>query len=128
MGKMYEDIENAGRLSRLRRMGQYRVIMKRLMQAQAEISEITEKVNNLIKVTEDVFYARVYSMALTVLRSRSWNESVNRRIAVIRENYAMLSDEVNIQHSNFLEWIIIILITFEVVVVLLELFAQMASF
>jgi uncharacterized Rmd1/YagE family protein len=32
---------------------------------------------------------------------------------VIRENYSMLSDEVRIQHSNFLEWVIIILIALE---------------
>jgi uncharacterized Rmd1/YagE family protein len=32
---------------------------------------------------------------------------------VIRENYSMLSDEVRIQHSNSLEWIIIVLIAME---------------
>jgi uncharacterized Rmd1/YagE family protein len=38
---------------------------------------------------------------------------VTRKIDVIRENYSMLSDEVRIQHSNFLEWVIIILIALE---------------
>jgi len=32
----------------------------------------------------------------------------------------MLSDEVRIQHSNFLEWIVILLIAFEIVVMLGE--------
>jgi ribosome-binding factor A len=122
MAKMFDDIENAGQLSRLRRMRRYRLIMKELMRIQAEISEITEKVNNLIKVTEDVYYARVYATALAVLRSQTWNESVNRRIAIIRENYAMLSEEVNVQHSNFLEWIVIVLIAFEIILFLLPVF------
>jgi hypothetical protein len=115
MEKMYIDIESADRLSRILRMQKYHLIMASLMESYAEISEVTEKINNLIKITEDIYYARVYAVALKVLRSGQWTESVDRRIEVIQRNYAMLSDEVNIQHSNFLEWIIIILIALEFV-------------
>jgi uncharacterized Rmd1/YagE family protein len=87
--------------------------MARQMETYAEVSEIIEKVNNLIKVTEDVYYARVYAAALKVLRSGQWSESVSRKISVIHENYLMLSDEVRIGHSNLLEWVIIILIALE---------------
>ncbi len=114
MEKMYDDIEDAERLSQFSRMRQYHAIMSRLMETQAEISETVEKVDNLIKVTEDVYYARVYATALKVMRSGQWSESVNKKISVIRETYAMLSDEVRIQHSNFLEWVVIILIAIEI--------------
>jgi len=113
MEKMYDDIEHADRLSQFRRGRKYHAIMAKQMESYAEISEVIEKVNNLIKVTEDVYYARVYATALKVLRSGLWSESVSRKIEVIQENYSMLSDEVRIQHSNFLEWIIIILIALE---------------
>ncbi|HUK39040.1 MAG TPA: hypothetical protein VLV30_08000 [Methanomicrobiales archaeon] len=111
--KMYDDIEKAEHLSQFFRMRQYHAIMAKQMETYAGISEITEKVNNLIKVTEDVYYARVYAAALKVLRSGQWSESVSRKMNMIRENYSMLSDEVRIQHSNFLEWVIIILIALE---------------
>ncbi|MDD1704968.1 MAG: hypothetical protein LUP97_07075 [Methanoregula sp.] len=113
MEKMYDDIEHADRLSQFRRGRKYHAIMAKQMESYAEISEVIEKVNNLIKVTEDVYYARVYATALKVLRSGLWSESVSRKIEVIQENYSMLSDEVRIQHSNFLEWIIITLIALE---------------
>src|SRR5512137_1301975 len=113
MEKMYDDIEYADRMSQFRRSRQYHAIMAQQMRNSAEISEVIEKVDNLIKVTEDVYYARVYATALRVLRSRQWSESVTRKIDVIRENYSMLSHEVRIQHSNFLEWVIIILIALE---------------
>jgi hypothetical protein len=113
MEKMYDDIEYAEHLWRFGRVRRYQAIMTSLMATYAEISEITEKVNNLIKVTEDIYYARVYATTLKVLRSRQWSESVSRKIEVIRENYSMLSDEVRIQHSNFLEWVVIILIALE---------------
>jgi ribosome-binding factor A len=115
MEKMYDDIEHADRMSQFRRGRQYHAIMAKLMQTSAEISEIIEKVDNLIKVTEDVYYARVYATALKVLRSSQWSESVSRKIEVIQENYSMLSGEVRIQHSNFLEWVVIILIALELV-------------
>jgi hypothetical protein len=124
MEKMYDDIEGAERLSQYSRMRRYHAIMSGLMETQAEISETIEKVDNLIKVTEDVYYARVYATALKVMRSGQWSESVNRKIAVIRETYAMLSDEVRIQHSNFLEWIVILLIAFEIAIVIFEFFVH----
>lgn len=120
MEKMYDDIVIADKLPPFKRRHRYRMIMMQLMQNNAEISEVTEKVNNLIKVTEDVYYARVYASALKVLRSNQWSESVNHKIGVIRENYSMLSDEVHIQHSNYLEWIVIILIAIEVVMAAVE--------
>jgi len=120
MARMYDDIEYADRLSWFARGRKYHDIMKHQMKTSAEISETIEKVDNLIKVTEDVYYARVYAAALKILRSGQWSESVSRKIDVIRENYSMLSDEVRIQHSNFLEWIVILLIAFEIVVMLGE--------
>lgn len=111
--KMFDDIEHADRMSWLRRMSQYHTIMAEIMETNAEITEVIEKVNNLIKVTEDIYYAKVYAKALTVFRADQWSESVTRKIELLRDNYSMLSDEVRIQHSYFLEWVIIILIALE---------------
>ncbi|MDD1667879.1 MAG: hypothetical protein LUO96_05365, partial [Methanomicrobiales archaeon] len=85
MEKMYDDIEQAEHLSQFFRMRKYHAIMAKQMETYAGISEITEKVNNLIKVTEDVYYARVYATALKVLRIGQWSESVSRKMDVIRE-------------------------------------------
>ncbi|MDN7024342.1 hypothetical protein FGU65_05460 [Methanoculleus sp. FWC-SCC1] len=120
MERMYDDIEAAEKRTRFVRTSRYHGIMTRLMETQADISEITDKVDNLIKITEDVYYARVYAMALSVLRISQWRASVDRRIAVIHRNYTMLSDEVNIHHSHFLEVVIILLIAFEIFFLLLE--------
>ncbi|SDF65858.1 hypothetical protein SAMN04488589_1037 [Methanolobus vulcani] len=120
MEKMYEDIALADKLSFFKRRKLYRTIMTKLMQDNAALSEVTEKVNNLIKVTEDVYYARVYETVLKTLRSEQWSESVNHKIEVIRDNYSMLSDEVRIQHSNYLEWIIIVLIAIEIVMAVVD--------
>lgn len=120
MGKMYDDIVLADKLPPFKRRHQYRLIMIQLMQNNTEISEITEKVNNLIKVTEDIYYARVYASVLKMLRSSQWSDSVSHKTEVIRDNYSMLSAEVRIQHSYFLEWIVIVLIALEIVIAIVE--------
>ncbi len=122
MEKMYDDIDLADSKSLYRKLGHYRKIIAHRMQLIADITEVKEKIENLIKITEDVYYARVYQTTLKVLRSDQWTESVNRKLNVIQQNYALLSDQVNIQQSNFLEWIIIILIALEFAFALLDAF------
>lgn len=113
MERMYEDIEQAEKHWSYRRLRQIRRISTTLMSFIAETTEVAEKIGNLIKITEDVYYARVYETTLKVLRTEQWTDSVNRKLKVMVQNYSLLVDEVNIQHSNFLEWIIIILIALE---------------
>lgn len=120
MTKMYDDILLADKLPQFRRRRQYRMIMSHLMETNADICEVIEKINNLIKVTEDVYYARVYATMLKVLRGGQWSESVSHKLGIIQDNYSMLSDEVRTQHSNFLEWIIIVLIAIEIVMTIGE--------
>jgi hypothetical protein len=114
MEKMYDalgEIETIGRYSRRR---QYRKIMNRLMKLVIDISEITERIHNSLKLTEDVFYARVYSAALGIFRTRAWAESIERKITIIQQNYTMLSNEIATQQSNILELTIVLLIMLEI--------------
>lgn len=113
MEKMYDNINHADRLPNFLRTRKYHSIMTELMERNAEISEVIEKVRNLIKITENVYYAQIYETTLKVVRCSQWTESVSRKTEIIQDNYSMLSDEVRIQHSNFLEWIVIILIAME---------------
>lgn len=110
---MYDDIERAGQRSTFTRLRRFRRILSALMRFIADITEVTEKVDNLIKITEDVYYARVYQTTLRVLRIDQWGEGVARKLQVVQQNYSMLSNELNVQHSNVLEWIIILLIALE---------------
>lgn len=110
---MYDDIEKAGQRSTFTRLRRFRRILSALMGFIADVTEVTEKVDNLIKITEDIYYARVYQTTLRVLRVDQWREGVARKLQAVQQNYSMLSNEVNVQHSNVLEWIIILLIALE---------------
>ena len=113
MEKMYSElqfVEKAGSFTRLRH---YRRIMGRLMQVVTEVTDITERIQNSVKVTEDIYYARIYSAALIIFRTKAWMDSVQRKMNLIQQNYSMLSDEIVTARSNWLEIAIVLLITFE---------------
>ncbi len=114
MGKMYGDIEEAEKVTVLRRMGHYRHIMNRLMELVVDINEILERIQNSLKVTEDVFYARVYGAALAVFRTRAWVESIQRKLSLIMQNYTLLSNRVVNQQSVLLELAIVLLFLLEI--------------
>ncbi|MCL6612022.1 MAG: hypothetical protein K6T66_10845 [Peptococcaceae bacterium] len=114
MDKMYQALEEAETIAGYRRRRHYRRIMNRLMELVIDISEITERIHNSLKLTEDVFYARVYSAALNIFRTRAWAESIERKITVIQQNYTLLSNELATQQSTILELAIVLLIMLEI--------------
>ncbi|MZP31403.1 hypothetical protein GTO91_17040 [Heliobacterium undosum] len=120
MNQMYDDIDRADRDIWYSRLRQYRKIMKSYMELVIDINEVTEKIQNAIKVTEDIFYARVYAAATSILRTSVWMDSIKRKLAVIVNNYSLLNDEVVNHRSMLLELAIIGLIVFEVLMSLGE--------
>lgn len=118
---IYDKIEEADRARFYLRLTDYRKITKDLLKMVADVTEITEKIQNAIKVTEDIFYARVYGAALAIFRTQTWTDSIQRKISVIRETYAMLSGEIYNQRSMMLEMAIVFLIVLEIVLGLMRL-------
>ena len=81
----------------------------------AEITQITEKVDNALKVTEDVYLARIYSSALDLFRVRHWAASIDRKLSLIRDTYTALYDEAVATRAEVLELAIVMLIVLEIV-------------
>jgi len=96
--------------------------MNQLMELIVDITEITERIDNALKVTEDVFYARIYGTALTIFRTRSWTESIERKISIISQSYTMLSNRLVNRRSEVLELIIIFLILLEFILGIITFF------
>jgi hypothetical protein len=86
----------------------------------AESTELVERVENSLKVTDDVYLARVYSAALEIFRGRAWRAGIDRKLAIIRETYAMLNAEAQAARAEALELAIVILIVAELFVGLLR--------
>jgi hypothetical protein len=114
--RMYDHVETAQRASRFISSHRYAGLARRLYTLVAEVTELTEKVDNALQVTEDVYLARVYAAALEVLRVRPVRIAVDRKLAIIRDTYTALYDEASGARNTLLEIAIVVLIIVEIVV------------
>jgi hypothetical protein len=86
------------------------------LQAQvADSTELVERAENALKVTDDVYLARVYSAALEIFRARAWRAGIDRKLAIVRETYGMLNGEAQAARAEALELAIVLLIVLEIV-------------
>jgi hypothetical protein len=93
-------------------------LARRLYGLVAEVTELTEKVENSLQVTEDVYLARIYGAALDLFRVPKLSAAVDRKLAIIRDTYGALYEEASSRRAELLELAIVLLIVFEIVLAL----------
>lgn len=95
-----------------------RRVLATLQTRVADITEPVERVENALKVTDDVYLARVYAAALDLFREQTWRRGIDRKLAIIRGTYEMLNGEAQAARSEMLELIIVVLIVAELILAL----------
>ena len=118
--RMYGHVAEARSGLNLLRSRRYAGLARRLYGLVAEVTELTERIDNALQVTEDVYLARVYAAALEQFRVASVTAAVNRKLAIIRETYTALYEEAAGARAELLEIAIVALIVVEVVMALLR--------
>ena len=113
--RMYDLVESARRGANVFSARRYATLARRLYGLVAEVTELTEKVDNALQVTEDVYLARIYAAALDLFRVRTVSAAVDRKLSIIRDTYTALYDEASGGRSALLEIAILLLIMVEVV-------------
>jgi hypothetical protein len=114
--RMYDLVEETRRWSFAPR--RFAKLARRLYALVAEVTELTEKVDNALQVTEDVYLARVYTAALDLFRVKLVSAAVDRKLAIIRDTYAALYDESASARAGMMEMAIVGLILVEIVLAL----------
>ena len=115
---MYELVANArGGLSLLASRRAAR-LARSLYGVFAEVTQLTERVENSLQVAEDVYLARIYGTALDLFRVHRLGAAVDRKLAIIRDTYTALYEEASSRRAELLELAIVLLIVFEIVLAL----------
>ena len=70
--------------------GAYGELANEVFQMLVEVAEVTERVDNSIKVVGDYYLSRVYQAAVQRLRLAEWEESLDNKLELVRETYDML--------------------------------------
>ena len=118
--RMYDLVETTRRTSGLLSSRRFASLARRLYTLVAEVTELTERVDNALQVTEDVYLARIYTAALDLFRVRIVSAAVDRKLAIIRDTYAALYTEASSGRAAAMELAIVVLIVIEVVLALLR--------
>jgi hypothetical protein len=118
--RMYDLVEATRRHWTLPGARRFADLARRLYTMVAEVTELTEKVDNALQVTEDVYLARVYAAALELFRVPAVSAAVDRKLSIIRDTYTALYDEAHASRSELLEIIILVLIAVEIVLAIIR--------
>ena len=112
--RMYDRVAEARKALRGLGLRRYAALARELHRLVGEVIEITERVDNALKVTEDVYLARVYGTALELFRVPTWGAAVDRKLSIVRDTYTALYDEAATARAELLEIAIVLLIVFEI--------------
>ena len=118
--RMYDLVEQTRRTSGLLSSHRFAGLARRLYTLVAEVTELTEKVDNALQVTEDVYLARIYTAALDLFRVRTVSAAVDRKLAIIRDTYAALYEEASGGRAAAMELTVVVLIVAEIVLALVR--------
>jgi hypothetical protein len=113
--RMHDLVEATRRRTNPLAARRYARLARRLYTLVAEVTELAERVDNALQVTEDVYLARVYASAMDLFRVPNVSAAVDRKLAIIRETYAALHSEAAEGRAVLLEITVVALITLEVV-------------
>ena len=116
--KIYTRVAEARRGVHLLRRGFSRLLAD-LQTRVADATELVERVENSLKVTDDVFLARIYAAALEIFRGGTWRGGIDRKLAILRDSYGMLNAESQARRAEMLEIVIVLLIGFEILLTLM---------
>jgi hypothetical protein len=118
--RMYDEVQAMRRIRPLLSSRRFANLARRLYALVAEVTELREKVDNALQVTEDVYLARIYTAALDLFRVPAVSASVDRKLAIIRDTYSALYEEASAGRTALVEYAIVALIAIEIVLALLR--------
>lgn len=89
--------------------------LRRIARMQMDSALLFEGVNNALKLIGDQYLARLYTMAAARLHLNEWDKSIIRKLQTAEGIYQKLTDQAGTRRMEALEWIVILLIAFEIV-------------
>jgi hypothetical protein len=94
--------------------------MRKISRLQMDSAILFEGVNNALKLLGDPYLSRVYRLAADRLHLPAWDASIIRKLGTLESIYGKISDRQSGRRMETLEWIIILLIAFELVMSLMR--------
>lgn len=89
--------------------------LRSLAELQVDNATLFEGVNNTLKLVGDQYLARLYRLVNRRFHLDEWDASILRKLETLESIYEKISDQASTRRMEILEWVIIFLITFSIV-------------
>lgn len=87
-----------------------------------DISVITERLENSIKLAGEPYYSELYALLVEKLDLKNWKESLDNKLSIIHDIGSVYQNKVDVIRQDVFSVLIIILIFMEFIVGILHLF------
>jgi hypothetical protein len=88
-------------------------LLEELARLRVDISVIVERLEMSIKLSGDSYHEEIYSMLVKKLQLSEWRDSVNKKLSIIEDLYAVIRDRLATVREEMMTLVIIILIAVE---------------
>jgi hypothetical protein len=95
-------------------LGYYSADLRRVAELQVDNALLFEGVNNTLKLLGDQYLARVYRLVNRRFHLADWDSSIIRKLQTLESIYEKIADQAATRRLEILEWVIIILIAFSI--------------
>ena len=102
------------------KFGRYRSRLRSVAELQVDNATLFEGVNNALKLLGDQYLARIYRLVSRRFHLDDWDASILRKLQTLESIYQKMSDQASTRRMEVLEWVIIVLIAFSIVLELLH--------
>lgn len=93
----------------------YTALTRQILALVVEVTDLTDKIENSLKIIGDAYYSRVYVGAVKRFRLGRWRDGIERKLSRVGQIYGQLNDHVTMARSITIELAVLILIAFEVI-------------
>ncbi|MDA3960970.1 MAG: hypothetical protein PF961_09285 [Planctomycetota bacterium] len=94
--------------------------LSRIHRLQIDVANFVDRSENALKLVEDIHYARIYKLAIERMHVATWRAAVERRQKVIGEFSIMVHEAAQTGIAHALEFIIMLLIMWEIIAAFLH--------
>lgn len=95
-----------------------------LSRLRVDISVITERLENSVKLAGEPYYAELYAILVEKLDLKNWKESINNKLSIISDIGSVYQDKVDSIRNDILSVSVIVLVFIEAIVGILHLFKK----
>lgn len=87
-----------------------------LEELQVDISVITDRLENSVKLAGDPYYSELYSFLVEKLDLNSWRESIHNKLSIVTSISTVHQNKIDSSRGDFLSVVVIVLIFIEILI------------